>query len=161
MEKWMPVKGYEGLYAVSNYGRVRSSHKKVPVILKTRVNKNGYEMVGLHLRRNRKMCYVHRLVAEAFLGECPTKCEVDHINKDRLDNRASNLRYLSSVINHAQAGESKHKAVEQYTLSGEFVATYPSRKDAAAKTGVERRNISLVALGKRSHAGGYIWRNAT
>lgn len=159
MEKWKTITGYEGFYAVSDLGRVKSYQSATPKILSTRVNKNGYEMVGLHVKGTRKMCYVHRLVADAFLGACPKDCEVDHINRIRTDNRLSNLRHLSKKVNHAQAKESKRRGVRQYTLTGKFICEYPSRTDAADATGISRRNICSVALGRRRQAGGYIWRD--
>ena len=117
-ELWLPVRGYEGLYEVSDLGRVRSldrvitqgcpwgkkiSYKRKGRIL-TLVNRNDrYLMVALS-RRNKVR--VHVLVAEAFLPPCPGPrgrtrgCwEIDHINDESHDNRAVNLQWLPKRVN--------------------------------------------------------------
>ena len=159
-EIWKSVPGYEGLYDVSDLGSVRSSYGRVKRNLHLQPNKNGYLMVGLHKNGTRKMCYVHRLVAESFIGPCPEGFEVDHINRDRRDNKVKNLRFLRIESNHAQCAEKKKKPVHQYDLSGVYIASYGSRKEAEEKTGVSRRGICQSANGKKPSAGGFLWKNA-
>ena len=108
-EIWKPVKGYEGLYEVSNLGNVRSvdryiETKKGKCFRKGRMRKPfisnaGYKIVSLCSKRY----LVHRLVAEAFC-ENPDRERfnvVDHINTDTLDNRAENLRWCDTAGNLA------------------------------------------------------------
>lgn len=100
MENWKSIEGYEGLYEVSDEGRVKSlrSSTRHPngCILKAGTW-TGYALVGLNKDRVAKKFYVHRLVAEAFHG-LPDGKEVNHLNGQKLDNRASNLE----VCDHQQ-----------------------------------------------------------
>ena len=103
-EIWRPVKGYEGFYDVSNFGRVRALRAYnglVPGRIKTaRKHTEGYLTVGLWCNNVEQSCYVHILVAEAFIGECPVGCEVDHWDRNKRNNHDSNLRYLPSLVNN-------------------------------------------------------------
>lgn len=103
-EIWKPVKGYEGLYEVSNLGRVKSisySHgRKKPRnnIKKLQVTNRDYLAVCLYRNNKNDRRLVHILVAEAFLPDCPGPREqyhIDHINNDPQDNRACNLQWLT------------------------------------------------------------------
>jgi len=101
-ERWLPVVGYEGLYEVSNHARVRSLDRWVVYsngvkrfykgkLLKPALLKKGYATVALGKDHRNK--YVHRLVAEAFLGPCPEGMEVLHGPNGVADNSVNNLSY--------------------------------------------------------------------
>lgn len=103
-EVWKPVIGFEGFYEVSNFGRVRSKDryvkhncgglKKVEAqILSQLITSNGYCQVFLWKHGKRKVCLVHRLVLQAFVGECPKNMEVRHLNSISTDNNLENLAY--------------------------------------------------------------------
>lgn len=112
-EEWRPVDGFLDKYEVSNLGRVRSTRRwkrqlQNPHVFKAKLDRKGYVKVVLADHRQGKKAkdyLVHRLVARAFLGEIRNQ-EVDHINRVRSDNRASNLRITSRVINRSNQGES-------------------------------------------------------
>jgi hypothetical protein len=100
-EIWRQVPGYEGLYEVSNIGRVRSfvynrryaSHKGSHMLHPSNGN-HGYLMVSLHgTKKHRNIC-VHCLVALAFIGPRPEKHDIHHLNSNPHDNRSENLCYL-------------------------------------------------------------------
>lgn len=114
MEIWKDIKGYEGLYQVSNLGRVKSLERKVrhrgrlitikEKYLKVTISEysNGYRRtsIGLHKGGKQDSTDVHTLVAEAFIGERPNaKAEIRHINGDATDNRLINLIYGSRSDN--------------------------------------------------------------
>ena len=79
MEKWKPIKDYEGLYEVSNYGRVKSLHGKKKKILKICFTHNGYCRVGLYKNNKIRQGKVHRLVAKAFIKNPNNKNSVANL----------------------------------------------------------------------------------
>lgn len=110
MEEWKLIKNYEGLYEVSNLGRIRSLDKLVKgrkgteyikkgKILKQIKHVNGYMKIGLTKDGKRKTFLVHRLVAEAFISNPENKPYIDHINTIRDDNRVENLRWATASEN--------------------------------------------------------------
>lgn len=95
-EIWKPIKDYEGLYEVSNLGRVKSLRNNIT--LKPEV-KNGYSSVNLCKEGCMKHRYIHRLVAEAFI-ENPNKYKcINHINCDKQNNKVDNLEWCSQKHN--------------------------------------------------------------
>lgn len=100
-EEWRPCFG--GFYAVSNLGRVRREVAAVNTrpgrIMKPHVGKVGYLVVGLKDGTQRKTAYIHRLVADAFLGPCPEGMQVNHINGDKTDARLENIEYVTPSEN--------------------------------------------------------------
>jgi hypothetical protein len=114
MEIWKDVSGYEGLYKVSDEGRVMCiatcfRNVKPGNFLKTTPQKNGYGIVRLWKDKKPKSFYVHRLVAAAFLGECPPKHEVNHKNGLRLHNQAANLEYVTRSENNFHSYRVLHR----------------------------------------------------
>ena len=106
MEEWRDVVGYEGLYMVSNEGRVKSLARVTvrkngsPLPVKGRVmspclNTTGYYVVYIGYKKTE----VHRLVAPAFLGVREKGKDIDHIDQNKLNNAVSNLRYVSRSEN--------------------------------------------------------------
>ena len=118
VEVWRPVAGFTG-YAVSNRGRVRSFHRGGRV-LKTAPDGDGYPMLPLVGCDRRKSVNVHRLVATAFRSSERNALhnEVAHLDGDRTNCHASNLRWVSKRENHshkrlhgtAQIGEAHPRA---------------------------------------------------
>ncbi len=112
-EIWKDVPGYDGMYQVSNMGRVRSVNRTINLAngrkrtLPSRVlqpgEQNGYLHVSLSIGGIETSYLVHRLVANAFMGPAPEGMEVDHINEDQGDNRLENLRYLSRFENASRS----------------------------------------------------------
>jgi hypothetical protein len=105
-EIWKDISEYEGLYQVSNLGRVKSLGRYInktqwlPEKIKaTGDNGNGYKIVNLYKNNKGKMFYVHRLVAKAFLGDIPLGYEVNHIDFDKSNNKLCNLEIVSRLDN--------------------------------------------------------------
>ena len=114
-EEWRSISGHIN-YQVSNIGRVRNV--KTGRIMKGFSN-DGYVRVGMYYMNTRKMCTVHRLVAQEFLTNTENKAEVDHIDHNRSNNCLSNLRWTTSAENSRnsvsrQNSTSKYKGVSFY-----------------------------------------------
>ena len=111
-EIWKPIKGFEGCYEVSNKGRVKSLSRKVEgvkygkhyeymsptFIMKPAIDNKGYLRIVLNKNGQKITQKIHRLVAEAFIGDIYNK-EIDHINTVKTDNRVENLRIVTAKEN--------------------------------------------------------------
>lgn len=113
-ELWRDIEGYEGLYQVSNFGRVKSFDTKDKLdrirkgrVLKGRKDKYGYIQVGLYKQGVASKKKIHRLVAEAFISNPENKPEVNHIDEDKTNNIISNLEWVTAKanLNHGTRNE--------------------------------------------------------
>lgn len=159
-EIWKPVIGFEGLYEVSSYGRVRSlprNNTKGKVLKLYHNKRNGYIYCGLSKENHSYNKRVHVLIAQAFLGMKPNgfdpNCVVDHIDGDKTNNRIDNLELVSQKENDTRA----RKRVKQRTCgikcidldSGEI---FNSFTDAAKSVGKgQGEMVRRVCDGERSH----------
>jgi hypothetical protein len=96
-ETWKDIKGYEGYYAVSNFGRVKSLRSNK--IMNATINSRGYPQVNLKVNGNRKCMRVHTLVAETFIPNPENKPQIDHIDTDPTNNHVSNLKWVTMKEN--------------------------------------------------------------
>lgn len=120
-EIWKDVKDYEGIYQVSNLGRIKSLKYDKERILKGGVNSGLYLSVCFCKCNKQKSMNVHQLVAEAFLNHKIDghKLVVDHINDDKLDNRLENLQIVTQRFN-------SYKTQEKYT--SQYKGVYWNKK---------------------------------
>lgn len=113
-EEWKDITGYEGLYMISNLGRIRSFITRK--YLKPSINTNGYYRVGLSKDNKSKHFRVHRLVAKHFIGEQETSERkfINHIDSDRSNNTLINLEWVTSMENQCHGYKNK-KTSSQYS----------------------------------------------
>lgn len=172
-EVWKDIKGYEGLYQVSNLGRVHSLDRFVPrktgtvqkvhgKILKLTEDKDGYHQVSLWKRNKVKKAKVHRLVGEAFIPNPNNLPEINHINEVKNDNRVGNLEWCTRKenINHGtrseQVAKTKRKPVIGINLNTGKKTIFKSMRETS-KFGFHPSAIRKVCMGEQEAHKGYFW----
>jgi hypothetical protein len=172
--KWIPVKGYEGLYEVSNTGLVKTLYKLIPSkngslahrkerILKPIVGKIGYMVIGLTdadgVRKQRKL---HRIIAEAFIENKHNKDCINHKNGIKTDNRIENLEWCTSKENSTHAaknglysiitGEDNHSSklrhIDVVEIRELYISHKMTRREIAKKFDVTVSNIDQICTYK-------------
>lgn len=182
-EIWRDVPGWEGVYQISNMGRMKSFKVDPSGKVMSLRNKTGdYIRVVLQKHgRKPKTVLVHRLVAKVFIPNPLNLPVVNHKDCDKQNNSVSNLEWCTNSYNvrhsmymHPMQNVSmvyynkfeRPKSIAQIDKSGNIIAVYGSAKMAQVSTGVCSRNILQVAnrtpfnrKGQiRKTAGGYVWR---
>ena len=168
IETWKPVRGYEGIYEVSDLGRVRNSNG---LIRKQKKDRYGYMVISMSRDGVKKHPSVHRLVWEAFHGPIPDGMQIDHINTVRDDNRLENLRTVSpkdnqnngltlSNLTKANRRSFGRSVIQLDKDTGEVIREWQCMVDAERELGICHRHISQCCYGKRNTTGGYRWRFA-
>ena len=181
-EVWKDIVGYEGLYAVSNCGRVKSLERlawngKVYHILKGKILKpqkciNGYLYTSLSRDGKRKFYTIHRLVLSTFSPcENMSKLDVNHIDENKLNNVLSNLEWCTRSYNNnygthnARVAETlrgksntrKSIPIVQLALDGKYIRSYKSATDAARECGGSNSGIIHCCKGNRKSHKGFKW----
>lgn len=168
-EIWKEVKGYEGIYEVSNLGKIKSLERVIVCkngttrtvkskILHPKKSNSGYLEVNLI----NKMKYVHRLVATAFIPNIENKPTVNHKDENKTNNKATNLEWMTDYEN-VNYGTGKQRRVEkyrkkvfQYTMDGKFVREWDCSV-SCAESGFSPCNIRRCCHGQYSQHKGYKW----
>lgn len=166
-EEWRDIKGFEGLYQVSNLGnvkRLKSYWCKKERIVKQSPNNQGYLRLTLCKNNVKYPKRVHRLVAEAFLPNPDNLPQVNHKDENKLNNRVDNLEWCTAQynINYGtcvqRTAEKNRIKVNQYTKNMEFIREWHSITDAAHSFNAKCGNISKCCKHRLPQAYGYIWR---
>lgn len=159
-EEFRDIEGYEGLYQVSNQGRVYSLITNK--FLRLASDRKGYLLVGLHKNGKTKTCRVHRLVANAFIPNPLHLPQINHISEIKSENHVSNLEWCDNKYNSTYGTklEKVSKKVLQFTKDNKFVAEYPSTREAARALGIGHKEISRCCNGREHYnsAGGFVWK---
>lgn len=170
-EIWKDIPNYEGLYQVSNLGRIKSleridalGNRRKEKILKPQISNNGYYRVQLCKNSKVRFYLVHRLVWIAFNGQISESIQVNHINEIKTDNRLENLNLMTCKenINYGSRNErvSKKlsKVVLQFTLDNILIKEYHNTMQVARENGFNQGHISDCCNGKRKTAHGFKWK---
>lgn len=187
-EIWKDIKGYEGLYQVSNLGRVKGLLKKCrgrsrsnkefirispEIILKPHLKNNCYPRVCLYKNNERIDLNIHRLAAEAFIPNPENKPCVNHKDGNKQNNCVVNLEWCTHRENkihsikvlglgHSRKGKSNdwvNKPVLKYDLEGNFIAEYLNIKEASLSIGKQyTTGIGQCANGYFKTSHGFIWK---
>ena len=182
-EVWKDIVGYEGLYQVSNYGRVKHLNAIVTTcsgtkttkerVLTPHIQNSGYLMVDLYKDNKRKNMLVHRLVAMAFVPNPNCLKVVNHKDSTRTNCHAENLEWCTMSYNHKYSYDNNNrrqymnwksgkdnansKPVFANDKNGKFVFRFDSIAEAERKTGILNNGIVQCLKGRSKTAGGYIW----
>ena len=171
-EIWKDIQGYEGMYQVSNLGKIRSLDRVVVYkngqkhfykgsILTPGKGVTGY--LTVRLGSHGREAGVHRFVAENFIPNIEEKSDVNHINGDKSDNRVCNLEWVNRKENMAHCKNILKKRTGKApveVLCVEQNKIYASISDAAEKTGASISHISTIInkKGTRTISGGFHWK---
>lgn len=170
MEEWKDILNYEGLYQISNLGRVKSlpkdSHNQYNTerILKPFVGKDNYSRVILTKSKKHKSYYIHRLVAEAFIDNPNKFSVVNHIDENKQNNNVNNLEWCTAYYNQVYGTKNyrsslkRRKKLFQFDLEGNFIKEWDSITEA--QNTLKIYNISNCVRGQSRYknVGGYIWK---
>jgi len=185
-EIWKDIDGYDGIYQVSNLGRVKSLERTVNSSCRVggvrtikekifkEVTKNRYVYISLSNNGIDKKHYVHRLVATAFIPNLEHRKEVNHKNGIKSDNRIENLEWATPSENQKHSYDTglnypkyamkgkfgkdnpTSKSVLQFDLNGNFIREYAGISEAKRLTGAN--GIWHCLSGKKKQSGGYVWK---
>lgn len=179
-EIWKQIEGYEGLYEVSNFGRVMSldyNHTGCTMVLSPLKVGGGYLSVVLYKNGKRKMFKIHRLVAQAFIPNLFDYGEVNHIDENKHNNfcgtpenyfNDGNLEWCDRKYN-CNFGTRNERLVEkltngklskhvlQLTKNGELVREWPSTMEVG-RNGFNQSAVVSCCLGNRKSHKGFIWK---
>ena len=166
-EIWKDVVGYEGIYQVSNTGRILAHSCE----RRFQKNNSGYETVMLYKDGKYRRKTVHRIVAEAFIPNPLCYSQINHIDEDKENNCVSNLewctpsennlKYHKNHQNQKRKGKRKGNRVQQISLDGELIREWDNARQVFTETGMSDWSISQCCRGVWKTAYGYKWQYAS
>lgn len=169
MEEWRDVYCYEGIFQVSDLGRIRrikyKKNKKIRLLQPVQTA-TGYLMIGLNKDNNCQLCLIQRLVARAFpeiCGEWFEGCQISHENDIKTDNRAVNLRVCTASYNmrhndlRKKARKPYNGRVAKYSEDNKILELFKNTTEAAKDAGVCQGYMSRC-LDEEKNVRGFIYR---
>lgn len=180
-EVWKDVPEYDGLYRISNLGRLKYLVRDNETIKKEKIrrqclNKDGYLCCSLKKENKRKLATIHRIVALVFIPNPNDYPIINHKNEIKTDNKTNNLEWCTIEYNVVYSAERRNKElieeknysfntisgystripVYQYTTDGVYINKFANSIEAETITGISRKRI-VVSCKTLDYAGGYIW----
>lgn len=177
-EIWKDVQGYEGIYQVSNFGRVKSLPRKVlnwnsnrylkeTILTQSTTKCRDYPIIRLCKDGKIKYISVHRLVATTFIPNPNNLPMINHKDEVKTNNRVDNLEWCDHKYNVnygtgiQRGAQSRGKAIEMIdSRTQKVVRVFHSAREAFSETGISYKSISSACHKIYKTAGGYIWRFA-
>ena len=169
-EEWRGIEGYEGLYMVSNFGRIVSFQGCNPKIMKLGMTHKGYQCVGLQKDKQHKTCVVHRLVAKAFIPNPDNLPQINHKDECKTNNRVDNLEWCTAKYNNNYGTyierqrnfQPRNTPVLMFDLNGNFEKEFISAREAAREMNTSHALICHCCEGygdKQAHVSlkGKLW----
>ena len=173
-ELWKDIQGYEGLYQISNLGRVKSLERIIVTnngitkkisekILKPYIKGTGYYNIVLRKDSKTKCYFVHRLVANEFIPNPDNLPQVNHKDENKLNNNVDNLEWCTSKYNNNYGTHNERhaltrsKTVYQYSLDKKLLSVWKSTHDVNYKLGYHQGNIAVCCRVERKTAYNCIW----
>lgn len=167
MEEWKDIEGFEGLYQISNEGRVKSlgnNKSRKEKILKCRKTKGGYLLAQLCNDGKRTFKLVHRLVAQTFIPNPNNLLEVNHKDECKTNNHVENLEWCDRSYNinygtrNQRSAEARSRRVDQIDpQTGEVIRQWASTMECG-KNGYHQSTVAACARGERKTHKGFIWK---
>lgn len=181
-EIWRDIAGFDGAYAISNYGRIKSFERTIPckgknnsdsyVVVHEKIlhlgdNGHGYLIANLSSSNKTNIFYVHRLVATAFIPNPQQLPTVNHKDENKSNNKVSNLEWASYQYNN-NYGTAKQRSrqtiiksgyatpIDMYDLQGNFIKHYDCSYDME-KDGISRRAALNVCSGRNRSYHGFVF----
>ena len=150
------IKGYEGLYAITEDGQIWSYRRNK--YLKQQQARN-YLSIELHKDNNRKNYFIHRLVAETYIPNPHNLPEVNHIDENKYNNCVDNLEWVSHKdnMNHGTQKERASTKCKKRIRCIETDTVYNSTKEAAEALDIKAPNITACLKGRQKTSGKYHW----
>ena len=176
-EIWRNIEDYPN-YQISSLGRVKSKEryarthihnkdgmrKVKEIILKPTQNRRGYLRITLFNKNGRRQCFVHRLVAQAFINNVKNLPAINHKDENSMNNIVSNLEWCNSTYNNnygnckRKISEANSIKINQYDMDGNFIKQWLGINNIERCLKINKGNICMCCKGKRNNAGGYKWK---
>lgn len=175
IEIWKDIKGYEGMYQVSNFGNVKAvertkyikhwtgsiaKHTYPEHLLTFKKIKNKYPQVNLYDGSRIRTATVHRLVAETFIPNPDNLPCVNHKDENTTNNRVDNLEWCTWEYNNNYGNHINCRChpIEQYDLNGNLIRSYKSIRSVCRELNLPKNGILNCCKGLKQSAYGFVWK---